>query len=87
MRYATRLEFCNENAKCTNNIVEYEAVLQGLRKIRALRVQSCEVKTDSKLVANKVDKEYVALVLVTLVFQDINTALQVMRGILVTLVF
>ena len=31
MKYAARLEF-----QCTNNIVEYEAVLLGLRKARAM---------------------------------------------------
>jgi ribonuclease HI len=30
VRYAARLQFNNEADKCTNNIVEYEAILLGL---------------------------------------------------------
>jgi ribonuclease HI len=36
LRYAARLEFLT-----TNNIAEYEAVLLGLRKLRALGVRRC----------------------------------------------
>lgn len=60
MMYAARQEFCKDEDRCTNNIAEYEAVLLGLRKIRALGVQSCKVTTGSKVVANQADKEYVA---------------------------
>ena len=42
LRYAARLEFLT-----TNNIAEYEAVLLGLRKLRALGVRRCTVKSDS----------------------------------------
>ena len=40
--YAARLEF-----SMTNNIAEYEAVLLGLRKLRALGVRRCIVRLDS----------------------------------------
>jgi hypothetical protein len=36
--YAARLQFNNKADKCINNIVEYEAILLGLRKLRAIRV-------------------------------------------------
>jgi ribonuclease HI len=38
LRYATRLQFNNEADKCTNNIVEYEAIMLGLHKLRAIGV-------------------------------------------------
>jgi hypothetical protein len=55
-RYATRLSFALESDRCTNNIAEYEAVILGLRKLRALGVTTCIVKTDSKVVAGQVEK-------------------------------
>jgi ribonuclease HI len=59
-RYATRLSFALEFDRCTNNIAEYEAVILGLRKLRALGVTTCIVKTDSKVVVGQVEKEYSA---------------------------
>jgi ribonuclease HI len=59
-RYAARLSFALESDRCTNNIAEYEAVILGLRKLRALGVTTCIVKTDSKVVAGQVEKEYSA---------------------------
>jgi hypothetical protein len=59
-RYATRLSFALESDRCTNNIAEYEAVILGLRKLRALGVTTCIVRTDSKVVAGQVEKEYSA---------------------------
>jgi hypothetical protein len=41
--YAARLEF-----NCTNNIAEYEAVLLGLRKLRAIGIRRAVLKSDSK---------------------------------------
>lgn len=32
----------------------------ALRQLRALGVQSCKIKTDSKVLANQVSKEYMA---------------------------
>jgi ribonuclease HI len=59
-RYATRLSFALESDRCTNNIAEYEAIILGLRKLKALGVTTCIVKTDSKVVASQVEKEYSA---------------------------
>jgi ribonuclease HI len=57
-RYAARLSFTLESDRCTNNIVEYEVVILGLRKLRALSVTTCIARTDSKVVAGQVEKEY-----------------------------
>jgi ribonuclease HI len=38
LRYAARLHFTSETDKCTNNIAECEAILLGLRKLRAIDV-------------------------------------------------
>jgi ribonuclease HI len=59
-RYAARLSFALESDRCTNNIAEYEAVILGLRKLRALGVTNFIIKTDSKVVAGQVKKEYSA---------------------------
>jgi ribonuclease HI len=60
LRYAARLHFSKEIDKCTNNIAEYEAILLGLRKLRAIGVQSCILRTDSKVVARQIEKKYIA---------------------------
>jgi ribonuclease HI len=59
-RYAACLSFALESDKCTNNIAEYEAVILGLRKLRALGVTTCIIRTDSKVVAGQIEKEYSA---------------------------
>jgi ribonuclease HI len=59
-RYAARLSFALESDRCTNNIGEYEAVILGLRKLRALGVTTCIIRTDSKVVAGQVEKDYAA---------------------------
>jgi ribonuclease HI len=59
-RYAARLSFALESDRCTNNIVEYEAVILGLRKLRALGVTTYIIRTDSKVVAGQVEKDYAA---------------------------
>jgi ribonuclease HI len=41
----------------TNNIAEYKAVLLGLRKLRAMGVQNCILRTGSKLIAIQIEKE------------------------------
>jgi ribonuclease HI len=51
------LQFETETNKCSNNIAEYEAVLLGLHKLRALGVQHCIVKIDSKVAASQIEKE------------------------------
>jgi ribonuclease HI len=52
-RYASRLSFALESDRCTNNIAEYEAVILGLRKLRALGVTTYIIRTDSKVVAGQ----------------------------------
>jgi ribonuclease HI len=59
-RYAARLSFALESDRCTNNIAEYEAVILGLRKLKALSVTTCIINTDSKVVAGQVEKDYSA---------------------------
>jgi ribonuclease HI len=59
-KYATRLSFALESDRCTNNVAEYEAVILGLRKLRALGVTTCIIKTNSKVVVGQVEKEYSA---------------------------
>jgi ribonuclease HI len=59
-RYATCLSFALESDRCTNNVAEYEVVILGLRKLRALGVTTCTIKIDSKVVAGQVEKEYSA---------------------------
>jgi hypothetical protein len=49
-----------ESDRCTNNVAEYEVVILGLRKLRALGVTTCIIKTDSKVVAGQVEKDYAA---------------------------
>jgi hypothetical protein len=58
--YAARLSFALESDRCTNNIAEYEAIILGLRKLRALGVATCIIKTDSKVVAGQIEKDYSA---------------------------
>jgi ribonuclease HI len=49
--FAVKLDF-----SCTNNIVEYEALLLGLRKLRAMGIRRAILKTDSQVIAGHVDK-------------------------------
>jgi ribonuclease HI len=58
--YAARLQFNNEAGKCTNNMAEYKAILLGLHKLRAIGVQRCTIRTDSKVVAGQIKKESIA---------------------------
>jgi ribonuclease HI len=59
-RYAARLSFALESERCTNNVAEYEVVILGLRKLWALGVTTCIIRTDSKVVAGQVEKDYTA---------------------------
>ena len=54
-KYVARLEF-----KATNNIAEYEGLILGLNKAKALGARTLLVKTDSQVVAGQVKKEYMA---------------------------
>jgi hypothetical protein len=51
MLYAARLDF-----SCTNNITEYEALLLGLRKLKAMGIGRAILKTDSQVISGHVDK-------------------------------
>ena len=55
MKYAARLEF-----KAMNNIVEYEGLILGLNKAKALGAKTVQAKIDSRVMAGQVEKEYVA---------------------------
>jgi ribonuclease HI len=59
-RHAAHLSFALESDRCTNNVAEYEAIILGLRKLQALGVTTCIMKTDSKVVADQVKKDYAA---------------------------
>jgi ribonuclease HI len=60
LRYVARLQFTAKADKCSNNIAEYEAVLLGLYKLQAMGVQCCVLKTDSKVIADQIEKECIA---------------------------
>jgi ribonuclease HI len=49
--YAIKLDFI-----CTNNIAEYEALLLGLRKLKAMGIRREILKTDSQVISGHVDK-------------------------------
>jgi ribonuclease HI len=49
--YGARLDF-----SCTNNIAEYEALLLGLRKLKAMGIRRAILKTDSQVISGHVDK-------------------------------
>jgi ribonuclease HI len=49
--YATRHDF-----SCTNNTAEYEALLLGLRKLRAMGIRRAILKTDSQVISGHIDK-------------------------------
>jgi ribonuclease HI len=45
---------------CTNNVAEYEGLLLGLQKARALGVHRLAIKSDLELITRHVDKSYKA---------------------------
>jgi hypothetical protein len=47
------MQFNNESDKCTNNIAEYEAILLGLRKLRAIGVKNASSALIPKWSPNK----------------------------------
>jgi ribonuclease HI len=49
--YATRLDF-----SCTNNIAEYEVLLLGLQKLKAMGIRRAVLKTDSQVISGHVNK-------------------------------
>jgi ribonuclease HI len=57
LRYAARLDYKDPSDRCTNNTTEYEALLLGLRKVRALGASNFLVKCDAKVIKDRVEKE------------------------------
>ncbi|GJR79066.1 reverse transcriptase domain-containing protein [Tanacetum coccineum] len=53
--YALRIRF-----KATNNEAEYEALIAGLRIVEETGVKNLQANVDSKLVANQVNRTYIA---------------------------
>jgi ribonuclease HI len=49
--YTSKLDF-----SCTNNIAEYEALLLGLRKLRAMGIRRAILKIDFQVISGHVDK-------------------------------
>jgi ribonuclease HI len=49
--YAINLDF-----SYTNIIAEYEALLSGLRKLKAMEIRRAILKTDSQVISGHVDK-------------------------------
>jgi ribonuclease HI len=46
---------------CTNNIAKYEALLLGLRKLKAMGIRRAILKTDSQVISGHVDKRRKAM--------------------------
>jgi ribonuclease HI len=57
LRYAARLDYSDPSDRCTNNTTEYEALLLGLRKVRALGARNFLVKCDAEVIKDYVEKE------------------------------
>ena len=55
-RYAVQMKF--NIGLSTNNTVEYEGLLAGLRAAACLGIKQLVVRGDSQLVVNQVNKEY-----------------------------
>jgi ribonuclease HI len=70
-KYAARLEF-----KATNNIAEYEGLILGLNKMKALGAKRVLAKTDSQVIAGQVKKEYMAREPELVKYLDIVRALE-----------
>ena len=57
LKYALRLDFKG----CTNNIAEYEGLLLGLRKAKALGMRRLSIRSDSELITGHINKSNRAL--------------------------
>jgi ribonuclease HI len=57
LRYASRLDYSDPSDRCTNNTTEYEALLLGLRNVRALGANNFLVKCDAEVIKDHVEKE------------------------------
>jgi ribonuclease HI len=53
--YTARLEF-----NCTNKIAEYEALLLGLRKLKAMVIRRAVLKSDWQVITGHIDKSSIA---------------------------
>ena len=57
LKYAVRLDFNG----CTNNVAEYDGLLLGLRKARALGTRRLMIRSDSELITGQINKSNRAL--------------------------
>jgi len=57
LNYAVRLDFNG----CKNNVAEYEGLLLGLRKARALGARRLTIRFDSELITGQINKSNRAL--------------------------
>jgi ribonuclease HI len=57
LKYAARLDYSDPSDKCTNNTTKYEALLLGLRKVRALDASNFLVKCYAEVIKDHVEKE------------------------------
>jgi ribonuclease HI len=57
LRYAARIDYKDPSDRCTNNTTEYEALLQGLRKVRALGANNFLFKCDANVIKDHARKE------------------------------
>jgi hypothetical protein len=57
LRYTARLDYKDPSNICTNNTTEYEALLLGLRKVRALGASNFLVKCDAKVIKDHVERK------------------------------
>jgi ribonuclease HI len=57
LKYTVHIDF-DDKEKRSNNVVEYEARLAGLRAATGLGIKKLVVRGDSQLVVNQVIKEY-----------------------------
>jgi ribonuclease HI len=48
------------NFQCTNNVVEYEALMLGLKLLKKVGAKKIMVRGDSELIIKKIKGEYVA---------------------------
>jgi len=55
LKYGVQLQFL-----VMNNEAEYEAILTGLRVVKALGVRSLKLNSDSKLMTGQINNEYKA---------------------------
>jgi ribonuclease HI len=51
-----KISCAKQGLSCTNNIAEYEALLLGLRKLKAMGIRRAVLKTDSQVISGHVDK-------------------------------